>query len=956
MISPAPEHHHRALLTAIQWLTILGMFFAVIFPLNPAQAKIDNINQQNPSQIQQETATPEPINLAATKAQAILEGLTPEEKVGQLFLVTFTGNNPGRDSEIYDLINNYYVSGVMLLASNDNFKEQGQTAEGTIELVSLLQSYRQEASQQSRVNPVSGESFTPAYIPLFIAISQEGDGYPYDQILHDITTLPNQMAIGATWESELARQAGSVSGQELAALGVNMIFGPSLDVLEAPHTGVSSDLGSRTFGGDPYWVGKLGQAYIEGLHTGSKGLVTVIAKHFPGYGGSDRLPEDEVATVRKSLDQLLGFELTPFINVTGQAPTPDTTADGLLTAHIRYQGFQGNIRATTRPVSFDPQALRLLLGLPEIEKWRSNGGVMVSDNLGSQAVRGFYDLTSQPFDMPRRVALNAFLAGNDLLYASDFSSGEFDSVTSIKRTLEFFAQKYREDSAFAQRVDESVLRILTLKNRVYEDLSLEQVLAPLQADTPIGQSQQVVFDIARRGSTLISPTQAELDETIPDAPNQNDRIVFVTDTRVAKQCSQCKETPLISNRALEQSILRLYGPQAGGQVTPANMISYSLEELQEMLDKPNGSTQIERSLNRANWIVFSMLDSSLRYPSYQTLSRFLTERPDLFQKKRVIVFAFNAPYFLDATNISKLTAYYGLYSKAPQFIDMAAYLLFQELRAEGASPVSIPGISYDLSVALVPDPNQIIPLMLDLPKVEPKETGSTPEPTPEPVYHVGDMVPIRTGIIIDHNGHAVPDGTPVEFTFYPVGQGNPERQIRITSDGIARTSFTVNTSGQLEIKATSELAESEVLTLDIPAPSGEELATPSETPTATPEPTPTSTTKPVAEQTTPPPTNPKPGVVDWLMALVVSSGIAWLGYKFVSNTRSMHWGMRSGLLALVGGLVAYSYLALQLPGSEIFFEQPLPRGVLITTISGTLLGFLAAWIWYHAQPPSVERK
>ncbi len=27
--------------------------------------------------------------------------------------------------------------------------------------------------------------------------------------------------------------------------------------------------GSSTFGGDPYWVGELGQAYISGLHTGS---------------------------------------------------------------------------------------------------------------------------------------------------------------------------------------------------------------------------------------------------------------------------------------------------------------------------------------------------------------------------------------------------------------------------------------------------------------------------------------------------------------------------------------------------------------------------------------------------------------------------------------------------------------------------------------------------------------
>lgn len=931
-----------------QSMVVFGILLALILPFRSSQAAKGISSTRNILAAQQGTATPEPVTIASAKAQALLEKMTPEEKVGQLFLVTFQGNNIQTNSDIYDLINNYYVGGVMLLAGNDNFSGDGQTIEKAVELTQKLQTFGQEVSSQTHVNPVSGEDFTPAYVPLFIAISQEGDGYPYDQILNGVTTLPNEMAIGASWNPDMAKQAGSVLGQELATIGVNLVFGPSLDILESPHTDTSSDLGTRTFGGDPYWVGKMGQAYIEGLHTGSNDQVAVVAKHFPGYGGSDRLPEEEVATVRKSLDQLLEFELTPFINVTGQAPTIEAAADGLLTAHIRYQGFQGNIRATTRPVSFDPQALKLLLSLPDIEQWRNLGGVMVSDNLGSQAVRGFYDLTSQPFDMPRRVALNAFLAGNDLLYVSDFSSGDLDSITSAKRTLEFFAQKYREDQAFAQRVDESVLRILMLKFRLYKDFDLQQVLAPTTANSEIGQSQQVTFDIARQATTLISPTQAELDDTIPDPPNQNDRIVFVTDSRTGNQCSQCEEVPLIGKRALEQSILRLYGPQAGGQVTPANMISYSLDDLQEMLDAPDGSTQIERSLTRANWIVFSMLDSNPRYSSYQTLSRFLAERPDLFQNKRLIVFAFNAPYFLDATNISKLTAYYALYSKSPQFVDMAAYLLFQELRPEGASPVSIPGISYDLSTVLFPDPAQIIPIELDLPNVESTQIGVTPEPTPVPIFHIGDMIPIRTGVIVDQNGHAVPDGTPVDFTISIAGQTGPERQSQTTTDGYARMGYTVTAPGKLEINATSELAESEVFTLDIPIPSGDELVTPTTTSTSTPEPSPTATATPFEELIAPIAAPLKPGMGDWLMALVVSAGIAWIGYKFISNSSSLHWGIRSGLLALVGGLLAYSYLALNLPGSDILLDPSIPRGVLIFTVIGTILGLLAGWFWYRS--------
>ena len=72
------------------------------------------------------------------------------------------------------------------------------------------------------------------------------------------------------------------------------------------------------------------------------GKLAVIAKNFPGRGGSDRLPDEEVATVRKSLEQLKLIELAPFFEVTDIADTTrNSIADGLLLSHIRYQGFPG---------------------------------------------------------------------------------------------------------------------------------------------------------------------------------------------------------------------------------------------------------------------------------------------------------------------------------------------------------------------------------------------------------------------------------------------------------------------------------------------------------------------------------------------------------------------------------------------------------------------------------------
>ncbi|NJN55145.1 MAG: glycoside hydrolase family 3 protein [Anaerolineae bacterium] len=122
---------------------------------------------------------------------------------------------------------------------------------------------------------------------MFIALNQEGDGYPYTTLFNGLTETPSNMTIGATWQPENAQTVGQVMGEELAKVGVNMLFGPVLDVLEKPTAVNSNNLGVRTFGGDPYWVGLMGQAYTEGVHLGSNGRVAVIASHFPGFGASD---------------------------------------------------------------------------------------------------------------------------------------------------------------------------------------------------------------------------------------------------------------------------------------------------------------------------------------------------------------------------------------------------------------------------------------------------------------------------------------------------------------------------------------------------------------------------------------------------------------------------------------------------------------------------------------------
>jgi beta-N-acetylhexosaminidase len=885
------------------------------------------------------------VEIPAMRAQIILDKMSPQERVGQLFLATFNGSSVDETTQIFDLIVNYNIGGVVLLNANDNFTPAPDTITNAHHLISELQTLEWQKSQGIIIDPTTNSSSTGNYIPLFVGISQEGDGYPNDQILNGLTPLPDLMAIGATWQPALSRQVGNVAGQELSQLGFNLFIGPSLDVLITSGTAGGGGLGARSFGGDPYWVAEMGQEYITGMHEGSDGRLAVIAKHFPGRGSSDRPAGEEVATVRKSLEQLKQIELAPFFEVTKDYPGTISVTDGLLVSHIRYQGFQGNIRATTRPVSFDPQALSQILALTPFSTWHENGGLIVSDDLGSQAVRRFYDPANQSFSA-RIVARDAFLAGNDLLYLGNIvSSDAVDNYSSIVQTLDFFTQKYNEDAAFAQRVDESVKRILTMKFRIYEDFTLSKVLTTGDLSN-IGNSQAVTFEVARQSATLISPDAIDLDALVPSPPGVNDRLLFLTDTRIQKQCSLCLEEATFSKDTLPDAIFRLYGPQAGGLVRRSALSPYSFDDLNLILQGGTGYPTLEYELNNADWVIISMLDSTPDQPLLDTLRRFFFERQDLLRNKRVILFAFNAPYFLDATDISKLTAYYGLYSKSLPFIEVAARLLFQELTPVGSLPVSVSGIGYDLLSATAPNPNQIIDLSLDLP-VNPSITpGATPEETATPFFKVGDTITVKTGVILDHNNRPVPDGTGVRFTLTSSVEGNILQVVdAVTSQGIARTSFGIKQPGLVEIRAIIEPSvTSVVMQLDItsegisvtvvsPTQSAQE-ATP--IPVDTPIPTPVTLTSLESGY---------PGVVGWFIMVLVIAGMGWLAFTIGVRFYSIRWGIRWVLCILLSGLGAYNYLVLGLSGGRSWIQSSGLAAVFELVLIATVVGWGSGFLW-----------
>jgi beta-N-acetylhexosaminidase len=751
---------------------------------------------------------------------AALARMTTADKIGQLFLVTVQGNDTARDSDIARLIQVYRIGGLILAPENGNYTNDDDTPQQLLSLTTALQTlaFTESLPVETIITvPVTSAvpltatavpgppitqtaivtlpatmtatqliTFPAQGVPLLLAIQQDGDGYPFSDLRTGFTDLPSNMAVGATWKDNSAETTGWIVGHELSAVGVNLLLGPSLDVLTSPRLGLSGDLGTRVFGGDPYWVGRMGSAYIRGVHNGSAGRIATVGKHLPGLGASDRSLDEEISTVDRSLENLRSVELQPFFAVTQGASVTDTV-DALMAAHIRYRGFQGNIRYVTRPISLDAQGMQQILSQPEIAPWRANGGVLISDSLGVLAVRRYYSPKLDSFPH-RQIAMDAFQAGNDLLTLSHFALSDAwpDQMANIVDTVLFFRERYEADEAFRARVDQSVRRVLLLKRRVAPAWTLTGSVSGPDQLAGVGRSRGAAAQIAQNAMTLLYPPAEELALRLSRPPRFDENIVILSDDRQVRECPVCPPFYLLAPNLIRDTILRMYGPGATAQIDPDRVKCFTYSQLRALMNGKGGTEDLSAAIDDADWILFAILDYSVDENSgVNTLKDYLKEQTAGLEAKTVIVLAYGPPYYLDVTEVSKLTAYYGVYGKTPPFIDASVQAIFQEFVPSGQSPVTVEGVGYDLSEQLRPDPLQVISVLLDAPAAD----GGTPQP---PKLEIGDPLPVRTGVITDHNGHPVPDGTPVTFHAAYVEQGGLGRNIESTTiDGVASAVVTL---------------------------------------------------------------------------------------------------------------------------------------------------------------------
>src|SRR5260370_3942376 len=94
----------------------------------------------------------------------------------------------------------------------------------------------------------------------------------------DATALPARIGLGASFDRTAVFAAGQLAGNEGRALGVDLVYGPHVDLTRLPNW----QRNNTTYGEDPFLSGQLAIQEVTGIQ--SKGLMSEV-KHFAFYNG-----------------------------------------------------------------------------------------------------------------------------------------------------------------------------------------------------------------------------------------------------------------------------------------------------------------------------------------------------------------------------------------------------------------------------------------------------------------------------------------------------------------------------------------------------------------------------------------------------------------------------------------------------------------------------------------------
>lgn len=243
----------------------------------------------------------------------------------------------------------------------------------------------------------------------------------------DATAFPQAIGLASTWDPDLVREVNDLIAGEVRARGVHLVLSPVVDVARDARWGRIEE----TFGEDPFLVGEMGVASVEGL-TGlgtdrrlGAGQVMATLKHMTGHGQ----PESgtNVGPAQISERTLRDMFFPPFEQVVKR-----TAIDAVMASYNEIDGI---------PLHANAWLLNDVLR----GEWGFRGAV-VSDYYAIEDLSRLHRITPDYAGAARM----ALLAGVDV----DLPQGA---------AFETLVEGVREGSVSLAQIDRAVTRFLTMK-------------------------------------------------------------------------------------------------------------------------------------------------------------------------------------------------------------------------------------------------------------------------------------------------------------------------------------------------------------------------------------------------------------------------------------------------------------------------------------------------------------
>jgi len=568
-------------------------------------------------------------------AERTLSKLSPEEKVGQLFMISvlaeFLNINSPEYLQLRDSMRKYHIgSFVMTVRWDPPFLYRNQPCEAA----ALLNRLQRDSK-----------------LPLLIAADFERG---VTMRLHGATEFPHAMAFGAAGKLEYAEAFGRITAQEARAIGVHWNFFPDADVNSNPANPI---INTRSFGEDPQQVGDFVAAYIRAAR--ASGMLTT-AKHFPGHGDTATDSHLSLAQVTGDRARLQAVELLPFRKAI------EAGVDSVMVAHVTVPALDPDPdRVATTSPAVVTGLLKQNLGFK---------GIVVTDALDMAGLTRLYATNLG------RAAVDAFKAGNDLLIIPADLDASYQAVLAALRKGEISSE----------RLNMSVLKILKAKASLNLHktrlVNLEALSEIVGKPENLAQGQQISDDaitlVRDNGKLLPLKRSGTVTAGLPyqrveEVRNRVVAVIFSEDVRTE------------SGRMLESQI-KSRVPDANVMYVDPRIATALSDDVLKAVDQaqaviaavyivPTAGKAVKGVNGPANSVVLSDASGGL-------LQKVLDHAAE-----RTIVLAMGNPYL--AQDFPSVQNYLCTFSNASVSEVSAVKALFGEIAIRGHLPVSIPDIA-----------------------------------------------------------------------------------------------------------------------------------------------------------------------------------------------------------------------------------------------------------------------